>query len=154
MKEIAETGVAGLKWMHIKSRVSCVNCSVHRYHLAYVLSVSMKPPPSFLLLINVIDCESEVNDFPPTTEDALAFTIRHHLQSILPTEITASIIGGDTHKTTGTPAGRWLIQTGASLVPQVHNFTLKETLKAAIKDRWTSRRVYQYRTYARKAHFR
>lgn len=67
-----------------------------------VLSAS----PTFLLLINVMDCESEVNDFPLTVEDALALAICHHLQSILPTEITASIIAGDTHKTTGTPAGR------------------------------------------------
>lgn len=44
-----------------------------------------------------MDCESKVNDFPLTTEDALedAFTIRHLLQSILQSEITASIIGGD-----------------------------------------------------------
>lgn len=52
-----------------------------------------------------MDCEGEVNDFP-LTEDALAFTIRHRLQSILQTEIRASINGRDTHKTTGTPGGR------------------------------------------------
>lgn len=106
------------KWTYVK-----VNCNVHRYHPAYIQSVSrtqwnplflLSADPSFLLLfINLMDCESKVNDFPLTTEDALAFTIRHCLQSILWREITASIIGGDTRKTTGTPGGRWLIQIGS-----------------------------------------
>lgn len=64
----------------------------------------VKPP--LQILINLMDCESKVNNFPLTTEDALAFTICHSLQSILQTEITESIIGGDTHKTTGTPGRR------------------------------------------------
>lgn len=59
----------------------------------HVRSETTSADPSFLPLINLMDCESKVNDFPPTTEDALAFTIRHRLQSILRTEITASIIG-------------------------------------------------------------
>lgn len=72
----------------------------------HVRSEITSADPTFLLLIDLMDCESKVNDFPLTTEDALAFTIRHRLQSIQQTQITASIIGGDTHKTTGTPGRR------------------------------------------------
>lgn len=161
-QEVSHTRLAGCKKPHLTSHRFTVTDLIHGflcvictdYHPAHIPSVSVKAPPTFLLLINVMDCESKVNDFPLTTEDALALTIRHHLQSILPTEITASIIAGDTHKTTGTPAGRWMIQTGASAVPQVHKFPLKETLKAAIRSRWTRQHVYQYPTYSRKAHFR
>lgn len=53
-----------------------------------------------------MDCEGKVNDFPLTMEDELAFTMRHCLQSILQTEITASIIDGDVHKTTATRGRR------------------------------------------------
>lgn len=35
-------------------------------------------------------------------------------------------------------------------MPQVHKFPLKETLKAAIRSRWTRQHVYQYPTYARR----
>lgn len=74
--------------------------------------------------------------FPLTTEDALAFTIRHRLLSILHTETTASIIGGDTHETMRTLGRPWLIQIGSfsritgerrnkqSQMPQVHGFSL------------------------------
>lgn len=105
-----------------------------------------------LLLTNLMDCERKVNDFPLTTDDALAFTISHCLQSILQTEITASIIGGDIHKTTGTPGRQWLIQIGSfsenpgrsrKQVPQVHGFPSNKALNNVVKDRWTSPQVYQ-----------
>lgn len=143
-------------------------------HPAYIQSVShtqwnpiflLSADLSFLLLlINLMDCESKVNDFPLTTEDALAFTIRHRLQSILRTEITASIIGGDTRKTTGTPGGRWLIQIGSfsggrsERRERRHRITAYSTwkdLKTVVEDRWTSQQVYQYAcVYIKKPYFR
>lgn len=96
-----------------------------------------------------MDCEGKVNDFALTTDDALAFTIRHRLQSILRAEITASIIGGDTHKTTGTPRetvidSNWILFRNPG--PQVHGVPPAENkpkagegaLNSFIKDRWPS----------------
>lgn len=70
-----------------------------------------------------MDCEGKVNDSPLTTDDALAFAIRQRLQSILQMEITASVIGRDTHQTTGTPGetvidSNWILFRNPG--PQVH----------------------------------
>lgn len=89
-----------------------------------------------------MDCEGKANDFRPTPDDALAFTIGHRLRSILQTEITASIIGGDTAAKRREHRGRrWLIQIGSySGIPghRFHGVPQKKALNSVIKDRWTS----------------
>lgn len=74
------------------------------------VSVRVKPPLHIqlfvLLLIHLIDCKGKANDFLLTTDDALAFNIRHPLQSIRPMEITASIIGRDTQQNNREHRGR------------------------------------------------
>lgn len=135
----------------------------------YAVSVVKHPPPtqpSFLLLINLMDCEGKVNDFP-LTEDALAFTVRRRLQSILQTEIRASINGRDTNKTTGTPLGWWWIQIGSfsgipgrrggglSRVPRIHGFPRKKSLKKlSLRTDGGVSGCINTPVFARKPHFR
>lgn len=94
---LASNQEAWLKPMH--KCIGMAESAFYDTHILYINGIRVY----FLLLCDLMDSESKVNGFPLTTEDALAFTIRHHLQSILQTEPTASIMEGDTHKTTGTP---------------------------------------------------
>lgn len=87
----------------------CIVCNLQissSLYFCHIQSETRSAHPTSLLHANLMDCERKVNDFPLTTEDALAFAIRHCLQSILRTEITASIIAGDILKTTATPGRR------------------------------------------------
>lgn len=126
-----------------------INCRIHRSRSVHLLSVSERNhscTSNFSSSHRLNGLWRQGKWFSLTTHDALACTIRHRLQCIPRMEITESIIGRDTHQTTGTP-GQSVIESNWILFrnpwPQVHSTPpkgkkKKKALNGVIKDGCTS----------------